>query len=65
MQLAVMRKKATWFERWVTYEMKDKESEWNRITCMLAKYAEYANIGGNKTGGYGVVKICSERIKSE
>jgi CRISPR/Cas system CSM-associated protein Csm3 (group 7 of RAMP superfamily) len=36
--------------------MKDKESEWNRITCMLAKYAELANIGGNKTEGYGVTK---------
>ena len=24
---------------------------------MLAKYAEYANIGGNKTGGFGVVKM--------
>jgi hypothetical protein len=36
--------------------MKDKESEWNRITCMLARYAEYANIGGNKTGGFGETK---------
>jgi len=23
---------------------------------MLAKYAEFSNIGGNKTGGYGVTK---------
>jgi CRISPR-associated endoribonuclease Cas6 len=57
-RLAVMkRKKATGFVGWVTYEMKDKESEWNRITGMLAKYAEYANIGGNKTGGFGVTKL--------
>jgi CRISPR-associated endoribonuclease Cas6 len=57
-RLAVMRaKKATGFVGWVTYEIKDKESEWNKITCMLAKYAEYANIGGNKTGGFGVVRM--------
>jgi len=57
-RLAVMRrKKATGFVGWVTYELKDKESEWNKITCMLAKYAEYANIGGNKTGGFGVTKF--------
>jgi len=57
-RLAVMRrKKATGFVGWVTYELKDLESEWNRITCMLAKYAEYANVGGNKTGGFGVTKF--------
>jgi CRISPR-associated endoribonuclease Cas6 len=57
-RLATMRaKKATGFIGWVTYEVKDKESEWNKITCMLAKYAEYANIGGNKTGGFGVTKF--------
>jgi CRISPR/Cas system endoribonuclease Cas6 (RAMP superfamily) len=51
------RKKATGFVGWVTYEIKDKESEWSKTTCMLAKYAEYANIGGNKTGAFGVVKM--------
>jgi CRISPR/Cas system endoribonuclease Cas6 (RAMP superfamily) len=52
-RLAVMRdKKATGFVGWVTYEMKDKESEWNKITCMLAKYAEHAKIGESKTGGF-------------
>jgi len=57
-RLAVMRaKKATGFVGWVTYEMKDRESKWNKVTSMLAKYAEYANIGGNKTGGFGVVKM--------
>ena len=57
-RLAVMRKKkATGFVGWVTYEMKDKESEWNRVTCILARYAEFSNIGGNKTGGYGVVQF--------
>jgi len=57
-KLAVMRrKKATGFVGWVTYELKDEESPWNKTTCMLAKYAEYSNIGGNKTGGFGVVKM--------
>jgi CRISPR-associated endoribonuclease Cas6 len=60
-RLAVMRnKKATGFVGWVTYEMKDEESEWNKITCMLAKYAEYANVGGNKTGGFGVARMFEE-----
>jgi CRISPR-associated endoribonuclease Cas6 len=57
-RLVVMRrKKATGFVGWVTYELKDLESEWNKVTCMLAKYAEYANIGGNKTGGFGVTRM--------
>jgi len=57
-RLAVMRrKKATGFVGWVTYELKDLKSEWNKVTVMLAKFAEYANIGGNKTGGFGVVKM--------
>jgi len=57
-RLVVMRrKKATGFVGWITYELKDKDSEWNKITCMLAKFAEYANIGGNKTGGFGVTKF--------
>ena len=56
-RLAVMRaKKATGFVGWVTYEMKDKESEWNKITGMLARFAEFAGVGGNRTGGFGVVK---------
>jgi CRISPR-associated endoribonuclease Cas6 len=48
------RKKATGFVGWTTYEMKAKD-EWNKVTCMLARFAEYSNIGGNKTGGFGVV----------
>jgi CRISPR-associated endoribonuclease Cas6 len=55
-RLAVMRgKKATGFVGWVMYEMKDKKSEWNKITSTLAKYAEHSNVGGNRTGGFGVV----------
>jgi CRISPR-associated endoribonuclease Cas6 len=57
-RMAVMRgKKATGFVGWVTYEMKDKKSEWNKVTCMLARFAEYANVGGNRTGGFGVVRL--------
>ena len=38
-RLAVMkRKKATGFVGWVTYELKGKESEWNKIMCMLVKF---------------------------
>jgi CRISPR-associated endoribonuclease Cas6 len=56
-RLAVMReKKAVGFMGWCAYEMKDLESEWSKATVMLTKYAEYSNIGGNKTAGYGVTK---------
>lgn len=37
-------------------QVKDLENKWNKITCTLAKYAEYANIRGDKTGGFGVTK---------
>jgi CRISPR/Cas system endoribonuclease Cas6 (RAMP superfamily) len=48
--MAVMRdKKAIGFTGYVTYELKDKGKQWNKTTHMLARYAEYANIGGNKT----------------
>ncbi|MEM2337615.1 MAG: CRISPR system precrRNA processing endoribonuclease RAMP protein Cas6 [Candidatus Bathyarchaeia archaeon] len=57
-RLAVMRdKKALGFTGCCAYEMGDLESEWNKVTVMLAKYAEYSNIGGNKTAGYGVTKF--------
>jgi CRISPR-associated endoribonuclease Cas6 len=57
-RLAVMRnKKATGFTGYVTYELKGKENQWNKTTHMLARYAEYANIGGNKTAAYGQTKL--------
>mgnify|MGYP005835247803 CR=1 FL=1 len=57
-KLALMKqKKAIGFVGRVTYELKDKDSEWNKITCMLAKFAEFANVGGNKTGGFGVTEF--------
>ena len=55
--IAYMReKKATGFVGWVVYEL-GAEDEWNRITQALAKFAEYSNIGGNRTGGFGVTKV--------
>jgi hypothetical protein len=57
-RLAVMRKKkATGFTGAVTYELGDKENPYNKTTNMLAQYAEYANIGGNKTAAYGQVRL--------
>ena len=57
-RLAVMRnKKAAGFTGYVTYELRDKENPWNKTTHMLARYAEYANIGGNKTAAYGQTKL--------
>jgi CRISPR-associated endoribonuclease Cas6 len=59
-RMAVMRnKKATGFTGYVRYELKDKENTWNKTTHMLAHYAEYANVGGNKTAAYGQAKISS------
>ena len=57
-KLAIMRnKKATGFIGTVIYELGDQENFYNKITRMLAKYAEYANIGGNKTAAYGQTKM--------
>jgi len=41
----------------VTYELAEKENPYNKITYMLAKYAEYANVGGSKTAAYGQTKL--------
>jgi CRISPR-associated endoribonuclease Cas6 len=57
-RLAIMRaRKVTGFAGWVTYEIKDEESEWNKMTQVLARFAEFANVGGNRTGGFGVVRL--------
>jgi CRISPR-associated endoribonuclease Cas6 len=56
--LVVMRsKKATGFRGWVTYVSKDKDSEWGRTLLSLARFAEFSNVGGNRTGGFGVTKL--------
>lgn len=49
-------KKATVFGGWVTHEMKDEESEWNRTTRLSARFAEHANVSGNRTGRFRQVK---------
>lgn len=60
-KIAFMRKKkAIGFVGWATYEMKALD-EWNKVTCALAKFAEYSNIGGNRTGGFGVVQLREKR----
>ena len=58
-RFAVMRnKKAAGFIGYDTYELKDKEASWNRVKCMLAKYGEFSNVGGNKTAAFGQTKLC-------
>ncbi|MFQ6068576.1 MAG: hypothetical protein ACE5KD_03435 [Candidatus Bathyarchaeia archaeon] len=44
------------FVGWTTYEIEAKD-EWNKVTCTLARFAEYSNIEGNRTGGFGVVQF--------
>lgn len=55
-RMAYMRdKKASGFTGWITYEL-GADDKWNKVTQTLARYAEYSNIGGNRTGGFGVTK---------
>jgi CRISPR/Cas system endoribonuclease Cas6 (RAMP superfamily) len=35
----------------------DEQCEWNGVTVALAKFAEYSNIGGIRTGGFGEVRL--------
>jgi len=56
------RKRAVGFKGWVSYEM-DSEDGWNRTTVALARFAEYSNVGGNRTGGFGEVKM--EEVSSQ
>lgn len=52
MTLAEMgRKKAVGFTGWSTYE-RDAEDKWNKVTMALLHFAEYSNVGGNRTGGF-------------
>jgi len=37
------------------YRIKEID-EWRKMTCTLAKFAEYSNIGANRTGGFGVTE---------
>lgn len=49
------KKKAVGFTGWATYEIKN-QNKWNKVTRILTKFAEYSNIGGNRTGGFGVTR---------
>lgn len=49
------RKELIGFMGWTNYRIKEKD-EWGKVTCALAKFAEYSNIGANRTGGFGVTK---------
>ena len=65
-RLAVMRAKKATGWGWVTYEIKDRESEWNDVTCMFAKYAEFANVSENRTGGFEVTRtIFRQKVRCE
>ena len=46
------RKKAVGFQGRATYEV-DAEDGWSRGTDTLARFGEYSNLGGNRTGGFG------------
>ena len=41
---------------WTEVEM-DERGEWNVVTIALARFAKYSNVGGNRTGGFGEVKL--------
>ena len=57
------KKKVNGFIGWAIYKMEENE-KWNKVTDMLAKFAEFSNIGGNRTGGFGVVKYTPKEIIS-
>ena len=54
------RKRAVGFTGWATYGL-DANDEWNRLTVTLARLAEYSNVGGNRTGGFGEVRYIPEQ----
>jgi CRISPR-associated endoribonuclease Cas6 len=64
-RIAFMReKKAVGFVGWATYEIKAL-GEWNKVTQVLAKFAEYSNVGGNRTGGFGVAQLRGKKKREE
>lgn len=52
-------KMALGFYGWANYHMRG-EDEWRRTTALLARFAEYSHIGGNRTGGFGVTRFIPE-----
>ncbi len=57
--VATKTKKTIGFVGWIKYEFKDNEYRWKNTTSMLAKYAEFANVGGNRTSGFGVTNYAN------
>jgi len=35
----------------------DELGGWNKVTVALPRFAEYSNIGGNRTGGFGETRL--------
>jgi len=59
-RMAYMReRKANGFVGWAEYEMKALD-KWSQVTLVFARFAEYSNIGGNRTGGFGVTLFVSK-----
>lgn len=50
------RKRAVGFTGWATYSL-NADDQWNRLTVTLARFAEYSNVGGNRTGGFGETRF--------
>jgi len=48
-------KEAIGFVGWTNYRLAHKD-RWSAFTQALGRFAEYSNIGANRTGGFGVVK---------
>jgi len=55
------KKKATGFVGWVTYESRTS-NQWDKLTATLARFAEYSNIGGNRTGGFGATRATNRMM---
>lgn len=50
------KKKAIGFSGWASYEAIGG-GDWAKLTWAMARFAEYSNVGGNRTGGFGVVRF--------
>lgn len=57
------RKRAVGFTGWATYAL-NANDDWNRLTIALARFAEYSNVGGNRTGGFGEIKYYPKSVKA-
>jgi CRISPR-associated endoribonuclease Cas6 len=51
------------FTGWTNYRSKEA-GEWNRFTSALARFAEYSNVGANRTGGFGVTRYFAKPLQA-